>query len=265
MALRNLSAISAAVDISLNRRGALAGARWLGLSVALRTNPVNTKMEKKLMALLKKGGGALNPGTVIAGIEDGTPKGSFRARHGIGFKAWITQLPYATVNLTGSDWSISPAGVAPEPGATASGTPAAAAGAKVAKAPKAKAPKVAKLKPKTKPKATGSGPGLAGCSPNQQSYIDVLNSAMPFVVVTGPAGTGKTAIACHAAVVALKANRVKKLVITRPLVTADEEIGFLPGGVEAKLAPYLQPINDALRCTSQGGVTVRLGFRIITG
>jgi phosphate starvation-inducible protein PhoH and related proteins len=65
-------------------------------------------------------------------------------------------------------------------------------------------------------------------------------------VALGPAGTGKTYLAVSAAVDALSAGRVARIVLTRPAVEAGESLGFLPGDVNAKLAPYLRPLDDAL-------------------
>ncbi len=62
----------------------------------------------------------------------------------------------------------------------------------------------------------------------------------------GPAGSGKTYLAIAAAVEALNAGRVGRIVLTRPAVEAGENLGFLPGEMEDKLAPYLRPLYDAL-------------------
>lgn len=66
------------------------------------------------------------------------------------------------------------------------------------------------------------------------------------VVALGPAGTGKTYIAIAKAVEALEAGRVGRIVLSRPAVEAGEALGFLPGDMEDKLAPYLRPLYDAL-------------------
>lgn len=63
----------------------------------------------------------------------------------------------------------------------------------------------------------------------------------------GPAGTGKTYVAVAMAVKALKNKEVRKIILTRPAVEAGENLGFLPGDLNEKLAPYLQPLYDALR------------------
>jgi len=66
------------------------------------------------------------------------------------------------------------------------------------------------------------------------------------VFCSGPAGTGKTYLAVAAAVAALKAGRVRKIVLARPAVEAGESLGFLPGDLQAKINPYLRPLLDAL-------------------
>ncbi|HEV7691799.1 MAG TPA: PhoH family protein [Hyphomonadaceae bacterium] len=63
----------------------------------------------------------------------------------------------------------------------------------------------------------------------------------------GPAGTGKTYLAIAKAVEYLRAGKVGRIVLCRPAVDAGENIGFLPGDMEEKLAPYLRPLYDALQ------------------
>ena len=62
----------------------------------------------------------------------------------------------------------------------------------------------------------------------------------------GPAGTGKTYLAIAKAVEALEAGKVSRIVLSRPAVEAGESLGFLPGDLQEKLAPYLRPLYDAL-------------------
>jgi phosphate starvation-inducible PhoH-like protein len=66
------------------------------------------------------------------------------------------------------------------------------------------------------------------------------------VLALGPAGTGKTYLAIAKAVEALEAGKVGRIVLSRPAVEAGESLGFLPGAMEDKLAPYLRPLYDAL-------------------
>ena len=62
----------------------------------------------------------------------------------------------------------------------------------------------------------------------------------------GPAGTGKTYLAVAMAIDSLKRERVKRIILTRPAVEAGEELGFLPGDIQAKVSPYLRPLYDAI-------------------
>src|SRR5258705_2240579 len=82
-------------------------------------------------------------------------------------------------------------------------------------------------------------------SPLQQTLIDAIEDR-PVVLALGPAGTGKTYLAIAKAVDALEASRVNRIVLSRPAVEAGENLGFLPGDVGEKLAPYLRPLYDAL-------------------
>jgi len=80
---------------------------------------------------------------------------------------------------------------------------------------------------------------------NQKKYIDAINHH-DLVFGVGPAGTGKTYLAVAQAVADLKNSVVKKLIITRPVVEAGENLGFLPGDLKEKVDPYLIPLYDAL-------------------
>ena len=80
----------------------------------------------------------------------------------------------------------------------------------------------------------------------QRRYLDLLYSSVPVVIGTGPAGTGKTLLACHAGSKALMNGHVSKLVLTRPAVSVDEHHGFLPGSLEKKMEPWTRPMMDAL-------------------
>ena len=66
------------------------------------------------------------------------------------------------------------------------------------------------------------------------------------VVATGPAGTGKTLFATEMGVKNFLTNNVEKIIFTRPSVTVDEDLGYLPGTLEEKMAPWVRPIYDIL-------------------
>jgi phosphate starvation-inducible protein PhoH and related proteins len=82
-------------------------------------------------------------------------------------------------------------------------------------------------------------------SPGQSRLMEAID-AQALVLALGPAGTGKTYIAISKAVDALESGKVARIVLSRPAVEAGESIGFLPGEMEDKLAPYLRPLYDAL-------------------
>jgi phosphate starvation-inducible PhoH-like protein len=83
-------------------------------------------------------------------------------------------------------------------------------------------------------------------SEGQARLMEAIDTSN-LVLALGPAGTGKTYIAIAKAVDALRAGTIGRIVLCRPAVDAGENIGFLPGDMEEKLAPYLRPLYDALQ------------------
>ena len=81
---------------------------------------------------------------------------------------------------------------------------------------------------------------------NQLKLVNLINQN-DMVFAIGPAGTGKTYTAVAMAVKALKEQKVKRIILTRPAVEAGENLGFLPGDLKEKLDPYMQPLYDALK------------------
>ena len=80
---------------------------------------------------------------------------------------------------------------------------------------------------------------------NQKVYIAKLNDYQKSILFAiGPAGTGKTMLACQYAVKMLKEEKVNKIVVTRPAVSVDEQHGFLPGTLQQKMEPWTRPIFD---------------------
>ena len=86
---------------------------------------------------------------------------------------------------------------------------------------------------------------IRAMSPTQQLLLDAIE-ARSVVLALGPAGTGKTYLAIAKAVEALEAGRCGRIVLSRPAVEAGESLGFLPGDLQEKLAPYLRPLYDCL-------------------
>lgn len=83
---------------------------------------------------------------------------------------------------------------------------------------------------------------------NQESYVlKLLDDTKDIVFGIGPAGTGKTLLAVQVAVKLFKEGAVDKIIVTRPAVSVDEDLGFLPGTLEQKMAPWTRPIFDVLR------------------
>jgi len=83
---------------------------------------------------------------------------------------------------------------------------------------------------------------------SQEKYIlELLDDSKNIVFGIGPAGTGKTMLACLAGVKSFLDGRVDKIIVTRPAVSADEDLGFLPGTLEEKMAPWTRPVFDVFR------------------
>ncbi len=94
----------------------------------------------------------------------------------------------------------------------------------------------------TSPKKPSVTPRTVG----QKQYVDAIrNHDVTFGV--GPAGTGKTYLAMAMAVMALREEKVARIILTRPAVEAGEALGFLPGDLYEKITPYLRPLHDALQ------------------
>ena len=79
----------------------------------------------------------------------------------------------------------------------------------------------------------------------QRIYVEkLMNMKRSILVSTGPAGCGKTMLACEAAVHRIRLGQVQRIIVTRPAVSADEELGFLPGKLEKKMEPWIRPMME---------------------
>ena len=100
---------------------------------------------------------------------------------------------------------------------------------------------------------------------NQKKYVKYLNEDKTKILfAVGPAGTGKTMLACNAAIRELKCGNINKIVLTRPVVPVEEDIGFLPGNINKKMDPWTRPIFDVfLEFFSQKDIDLMLQNNII--
>jgi phosphate starvation-inducible PhoH-like protein len=80
---------------------------------------------------------------------------------------------------------------------------------------------------------------------NQKLYLSKLYAEQTSIVLAiGPAGTGKTMLAVQYGIKLFQEGKVDRIVITRPAVSVDEDLGFLPGDLNEKMAPWTRPIFD---------------------
>jgi len=80
---------------------------------------------------------------------------------------------------------------------------------------------------------------------SQKEYIEMLdNNKYNLIIANGAAGTGKTLLACQSAIKELNDGKKDKIIITRPIVPVEEDIGFLPGTINKKMDPWTRPIMD---------------------
>lgn len=82
-----------------------------------------------------------------------------------------------------------------------------------------------------------------------------LESSAPMSIGIGPAGSGKTFLSVYSALLALREEKFERIIMTRPAVESDEQLGFLPGGVDAKMLPYVLPILDCFVTLIGGRMT----------
>lgn len=92
---------------------------------------------------------------------------------------------------------------------------------------------------------TYRGKAIRPKTAGQKRYVDAIRENM-ITFGIGPAGTGKTYLAMAAAVAALKRKEAGRIILTRPVVEAGENLGYLPGTLMEKIDPYIRPLYDAL-------------------
>jgi phosphate starvation-inducible PhoH-like protein len=81
-------------------------------------------------------------------------------------------------------------------------------------------------------------------TPGQCKYMLALRSPKPIVIGTGPAGSGKTMLACQIALEYVHKYQRPRIILTRPIVAADEDMGYLPGDMIQKMEPWTKPMFD---------------------
>ncbi len=92
---------------------------------------------------------------------------------------------------------------------------------------------------------TCRGNAIRPKTPGQKRYVDAIR-ANTITFGIGPAGTGKTYLAMAMAIAALEMREVGRIVLSRPILEAGENLGFLPGTLTEKVDPYIRPLYDAL-------------------
>lgn len=94
--------------------------------------------------------------------------------------------------------------------------------------------------------------------PRSEGQAELMQAIKDYnlTLAIGPAGTGKTYLAISAAVEALEKGEIERVILSRPAMEAGESLGYLPGDMQEKMAPYLRPLYDALG-DRMGGKRVR--------
>jgi len=94
--------------------------------------------------------------------------------------------------------------------------------------------------------------------PRSEGQAELLTSIkeQSLTIAIGPAGTGKTYLAIASAVEALEKGEIERIILSRPAMEAGESLGYLPGDLHEKMAPYLRPLYDSLG-DRMGGKKVR--------
>lgn len=101
------------------------------------------------------------------------------------------------------------------------------------------------IKSFVKPKLNNFEKKYIAKSEGQKNYKKSLyDRNIDLLICNGPAGTGKTSFACEYSLEMLKKNQIKKIIITRPTKTIEENLGYLPGDINDKMYPWTRPIFD---------------------
>ena len=110
----------------------------------------------------------------------------------------------------------------------------------------AKEQRLAETRPVANPQPKPNPAPLSAKTEGQLSLIQAINSSSP-VIVTGPAGTGKSFIPASMAADWLASGRVSKIVLCRPMVSVGKSMGYLPGDQDEKMQPWMIPLIEPLQ------------------
>ena len=94
--------------------------------------------------------------------------------------------------------------------------------------------------------ATHTGRQIKAKTINQKIYLDSIDKNT-ITIARGPAGTGKTYLAAAMAVKALKEKKISRIILSRPVIEAGENLGYLPGDLKEKVDPHFRPLYDSLQ------------------
>lgn len=97
-------------------------------------------------------------------------------------------------------------------------------------------------------------------TPGQCTYLRSIQSPKPIIIATGPAGSGKTLLACQEASINVAKRRYDSVICTRPIVAAGEDLGYLPGDMDSKMEPWTVPMIEVFEHTLSHG---QLNSRVV--
>ena len=98
-------------------------------------------------------------------------------------------------------------------------------------------------------------------TPGQCTYLRSIQSPKPIIIATGPAGSGKTLLACQEASLCISKRTYDRIICTRPIVAAGEDLGYLPGDMDSKMEPWTVPMMEIFEHTlSHGQLNARVSI-----
>jgi len=90
-------------------------------------------------------------------------------------------------------------------------------------------------------------------TPGQCTYLRSIQSPKPIIIATGPAGSGKTLLACQEASIRVAKRQYETVICTRPIVAVGEDLGYLPGDIDNKMEPWAVPMIEIFEQTLSHG------------